>query len=92
MRPQPIRVLGYADALNKQMGLELTWLDVFHMYECHKLASVGYHLKSRSDIIRMISCLRKSNKGIKDDYLTASGEWHDSHQCLTRARDPDGVP
>ena len=48
------------------------------MYECHKLAGVGYNLKSRFDIVRLISCLPKSNKGMKDDYLIVSGEWHGS--------------
>ena len=68
------RVLGNIDALNEQMGLGLTWHDVVHMYECHKLASAGYYLKSWSEDIRLISCLLKSNKGMKDDYLIASGE------------------
>ena len=90
--PNLCRVLGCVDALNEQMGLGLTWLDVVHMYECHKLASTGYYLKSRSDIVRMILRLPKSNKGMKDDYLIASGEWHDSRHCLTQARDLGGVP
>ena len=68
------RVLGCVDALNEQMGLGLTWHDVVHMYECHKLAGAGYYLKSRSNIVRLISCLPKSNKGMKDDYLIVSGE------------------
>ena len=47
--PNLFRVLGSVDALNKHMGLGLTWHDVVHMYECHKLSSVGYYLKSRAD-------------------------------------------
>ena len=90
--PNLCRVLGCVDALNEQMGLGLTWLDVVHMYECHKLASTGYYLKSRSDIVRLILCLPKSNKGMKDDYLIVSREWHDSVHCPTRAEDPSGVP
>ena len=35
--PNLFRILGSIDALNEQMGLGLTWLDVVHMYECHKL-------------------------------------------------------
>ena len=81
--PNLFRVLGCIDALNKQMGLGLTWLDVVHMYKCHKLASAGYYLKSQSGIIRLISCLPKSNKGMKDDYLLVSGEWHDGLHCPT---------
>ena len=33
--PNLFRILGCVDALNEQMGLGLTWLDVVHMYECH---------------------------------------------------------
>ena len=90
--PNLFRVLGYIDALNEQMGLGLTWLDVVHMYKCHKLASAGYYLKSRSDIIRLILCLPNSNKGMKDYYLIVSGEWHDGLHCPTQAGDPGGVP
>ena len=53
------------------MNLDLTWQDVVHLYECHSLSG-GYYLKSRSDEIRLISCLPKSNKGLKDDYLVVS--------------------
>ena len=60
--------------LNDQMNLRLTWHDVIHMYECHSFASAGYYLKSQSDVVRLISCLPKSNKGLKDDYLVAFGE------------------
>ena len=90
--PNLFRVLGYVDALNEQMGLGLTWHDVVHMYECHKLASAGYYLKSQSQDVRLISCLPKSNKGMKDDYLIASGEWSDGLHCPTRAGDPGVVP
>ena len=90
--PNLFRVLGSIDALNEQMGLGLTWHDVVHMYECHHLAKAGYYLKSRSEIVRLISCLPKSNKGMKDDYLIASGELSDSLHCLTRAGDPNAIP
>ena len=62
------------------------------MYECHKLAGVGYYLKSRSDIVRLISYLPKSNKGMKDDYLIVSEEWYDGLHCLTQVEKPGGVP
>ena len=74
------------------MGLGLTWHDVVHMYECHKLASVGYYLKSRSEDVRLISCLPKSNKGMKDDYMIVLGEWNDSLHCPTQVGDPGVVP
>ena len=90
--PNLFRVLGCVDTLNEQMGLGLTWHDVVHLYECHKLGGMGYYLKSRSDVVRLISCLPKSNKGMKDDYLIVSGEWSDGLHCTTQARDPGWIP
>ena len=60
--------------------------------ECHSFADVGFYLKSLSNIVKMVSCLPKSNKGMKDDYLIASGEWHDGLHCPTREGEPGGVP
>ena len=71
--PNMFRILGCVDALNKHLQLRLTWHDVVHMYECHSQANGGFYLKSRSPVVRLISCLPKSNKGMKDDYFIASG-------------------
>ena len=90
--PNLFRVFGSVDVLNEQLDLGLTWHDVVHMYECHQLSSARYYLKSRSKVVRLISRLPKSNKGIKDDYLIASGEWTDGLHCPTWAADPSGVP
>ena len=90
--PNLFRVLKSANALNDLMDLGLTWHDIVHMYECHSLANTGYYLKSRSDVVRLISCLPKSNKGLKDDYLVIFGEWHDDLHCLVRAGKLGGVP
>ena len=90
--PNLFRVLGSVDVLNEQMGLGLTWHDVVHIYECHHLAKAKYYIKSRSEIIRLISCLPKSNKTMKDDYLIAPGEWSDGLHCPTWAGDPYAVP
>ena len=89
--PNLFRVLGSVDALNEQMNIGLTWHDVVHMYECHSLASTRFHLKSRSDTIRMVSCLPKSNKGLKDNYLIASEEWHDRFHCPNQEGEPGRV-
>ena len=90
--PNLFRVLGSVDALNEQMNLGLTWHNVVYMYECHSLAGAGFYLKSRSNIVRMVSCLPKSNKGIKDDYLITSREWHNGLHCPTQEGEPGGVP
>ena len=86
------RILGAIDALNQHLGLGLTWLDIVHMYECHKQKGAGFYLKSRSDIVKLISCLPKSNKGMKDNYLIASGAWHDSLPCPTQLGEPSEIP
>ena len=90
--PNLSRVLGSVDAFNKQMELGLTWHDVVWMYNCHLLADSGYYLKSRSFDVRLISCLPKSNKGMKDDFLIVSSEWHDGFHYLTQDGAPGGVP
>ena len=53
---------------------------------------MGYYLKSRSEVVRLISCLPKPNKGIKNDYLIVSGEWSSGLHYPTRAGDPGRVP
>ena len=85
------KVLGCVNALNDQMNLGLTWHDVAHLYKYHSLSG-GYYLKSRSDEVRMISCLPKSKKGMKDDYLVVSGGWHDGLHYPIKAGTPSGVP
>ena len=72
--------------------MRLTWHDIVHMYECHSFTDLGYYLKSRSNVVRLVSCLPKSNKGMKDNYLITSGEWHDSLHCPTREGKLGGVP
>ena len=79
--PNLFRILGAIDVLNQHLGLGLTWLDVVHIYERHKQKTARFYLKSRSDVVRLISCLPKSNKGMKDDYLIVSEAWHDGLPC-----------
>ena len=90
--PNMFRILGCVDALNKHLQLGLTWHDMVHLYECHSQADEGFYLKFRSSIVRLISCLPKSNKGMKDDYLIASGAWHNGLHCPTHEREPSGIP
>ena len=71
--PNMFRVLSCVDALNEHLQLGLTWHDVVHLYECHSQSDGGFYLKSRPPVVKLISCLPKSNKGMKDDYLIASG-------------------
>ena len=90
--PNFFRVLEAIDALDRHLGLGLTWYDVAYLYKGHQQARVGFYLKSRSDAVKLISCLPKSNKGMKDDFLIVAGPWHDGLPCPTRLGEPGGVP
>ena len=74
------------------MGLGLTRHNVVHMYECHHLDKAGYYPKSLSEVVRLIFCLPKSNKSMKNDFLIVSGEWNDGLHCPTRAGELGAVP
>ena len=71
--PNFFRILVAVDTLDRHLGLGLTWYDVVHLYEGHQQKGAGFYLKSRFDAVKLISCLPKSNKGMKDDYLIVSG-------------------
>ena len=90
--PNFFRVLGAIVALDRHLGLRLTWYDVAHLYEGHQKARVGFYLKSRSSAVKLILCLPKSNKGMKDDFLIVSGSWSDGLPCPTQLGEPGGVP
>ena len=89
--PNFFRVLGLIDTLDWHLGLGLTWHDVAHLYKGHIESRAGFYLKSRSNVVKLISCLPKSNKEMKDDYLILSGPWSDSLACPTKAGKPSGA-
>ena len=90
--PNFFRVLGAIDALDRHLGLGLTWYDVAHLYVGHQEARAGFYLKSRSSAVKLISCLPTSNKGMKDDFLIVSGPWSDGLPYPTQLGEPGGVP
>ena len=90
--PNFFRVLGAIDALDRHLGLGLTWYDVAHLYEGHQEEWTGFYLKSRSNVVKLILCLPKSKKGMKDDFLIVSSHWHDGLPCPTQLGEPGGVP
>ena len=50
----------------------------------------GYYLKSKHFEVRLIQCLPVSNKGLKDDFLIFSGQWHDGLPCSVKEGEPGG--
>ena len=89
--PNFFRVLGSIDALDRHLGLGLTWHDVAHLYEGNIESQAGFYLKSRNNVVKLISCLPKSNKGMKDDFLILSGPWNDGLACPTKVGEPGGA-
>ena len=89
--PNFFRVLGAIDALDRHLGLGLIWYDVAHLYKGHIEARAGFYLKSQSSVVKLISCLSKSNKWMKDDFLIVSGPWSDDLPCPTKLGEPGGV-
>ena len=85
------RILGNVDALNEKLGIYLTHHDVNWVYRCQKGVDGGYYLKTMVPAIRLISCLPKTNKGMDEDFLIVSREWHDELHCPTQDGTPGGV-
>ena len=87
-----LRVLGSIKTLNERMNLNLTHHDVNWIYNLHNLKGQGYYLKSRNPAVRLIQCLPISNKGLKDDFLIFSGQWHDGLPCPVKEGTLGGRP
>ena len=90
--PNIFRVLGSIEALNERMNLNLTHHNVNWVYNLHNMKGQGYYLKSRHPKIRLIQCLPISNKGLKDDFLIFSGQWHDGLPCPVKEGTPGRGP
>ena len=90
--PNIFRVLGSIEALNERMNLNLTHHERMNLniYNLHNLKGQGYYLKSRHSEVRLIQCLPISNKGLKDNFLIFSGQWHDGLPCPVKEGTPGG--
>ena len=78
--------------LNQNMVTNLTWHDVNWVYNWQKGKETGHHFRCRVLAIRLISCILNSNKGMDEDFLIVSGEWHDGLHCFTQDKELGGVP
>ena len=90
--PNMFSVFGSIEVLNERMNLNLTHHDVNWIYNLHNMKGQGYYLKSRYPEIRLIQCLPISNKGLKEDFLIFSREWHDGLPCPTKEGTPGKGP
>ena len=88
--PNMFKVLGCIEALNERMNLNLTHHDINWIYNLQHLKNQGYYLKSKHAEVRMIQCLPVSNKGLKEDFIIFSGQWHDGLPCPVKEGEPGG--
>ena len=90
--PNMFRVLGSIEVLNERMNLNLnlTHHDVNWIYNLQHLKGQGYYLKSRHSEVRLIQCLPISNKGLKEDFLIFSRQWHDGLPYPVKEGEPGG--
>ena len=82
------RILSSVDSLNERIGINLTHHNINWVYSCQRNNEAGFYLKTRVPAIRLISCLPEMDKGMDEDFLIVSGEWHDGLHCPTK----DGIP
>ena len=89
--PNLFRVLGSVDMINRKIGTNLTCHDVNWVYNCQKGKDTGYYFRCRVPSVRLISCISESSKGMDEDFLIVSSEWHDGLHCPSQDREPGGM-
>ena len=90
--PYIFRVLSNIDMINQKMGTNLTWHDVNCVYNCQKGKETKYYIKCRVPVVRLISCMHESNKGMDKNFLIVSGDWHHGLHYPTQEGEPGRVP
>jgi len=77
--------------MNEKMGINLTRHNINWIYSFEKNNKANYYLKTRVLAVRLISCLLETNKGMDEEFLIISGEWHDGLHCPTTDGIPSGI-
>ena len=85
------KVVNSVAQINKKIGVNLTHHDINWVYSCQDIKGTGYYLRTRVPAIMLTSYHPKSNKGLDEDYLILSGDWHDGLCCPVRDGEPSGV-
>ena len=67
------RILDSVDAMNDKMGINLTHHDDNWVYSCQNNSEARYYLKTSVPVVRLISYLSKTNKGMDEDFLIVLG-------------------
>ena len=61
------------------------------VYNCQKGKEASYYFRYRVPVIRLISCILDSNKGMDEDFLIILVEWHNGLHCSTQDGELGGV-
>ena len=69
--------------INRKMGTNLAWNNVNWEYNYQKGKEIGYYFRCRVPMAWLISCVLESKKGMDEDFLIVSGDWHDGLHCPT---------
>lgn len=70
------------------MGFNLSHHDINWVYSYQNGKDMGYYLRTRIPFVRLISCLPESNRGMDEDFLIVSGDWHNGLHCPTQNGEP----
>ena len=62
------------------------------VYNCQKGKEASYYFRYRVPVIRLISCIFYSNKGMDEDFFIVVSEWYDGLHCPTQDGEPGEVP
>lgn len=73
--PNFYRVVSYVSPLNNLYDLRLNHHDINFMYNICSGTRLGYYLKVRDTIVRLISCLPNSNRNSAGEYVKVSVNW-----------------
>ena len=69
------RVVSCVNRLNQLFDLQLDHHDINFMYSLCSNIESDYHLKTRDNRVRLISCLPESNRNSAGEFVRVSGNW-----------------
>ena len=85
--PNFYRVVSCVGHLNCLYGLSLTYHDMNFMYSIRGSLKHEYYLQTRNTMVRLVSCLPKSNRNLVGEYVRVSGNWLNGEMtCPTSPR------
>ena len=93
LSPNGVRVVLGCSALNKLLGANLTYRDIFWCYSlCHCPQDRSrYYFRAKIGAPDLVKCLTKSEKGYHEGIVIVRGAWEDGDIHKIRQRMYDNV-